>query len=161
MVHFLQGHHFGHLSTSDCPLKCQRAVSCCATIFRVCTGTKFSTAVYTHTLTKYQNGLARRSIFLMICKIPSPPRNLVVPSHFLPKTGKLGLTRQKHPQNKVCRACRDIRVTRKTRVEHNKHTSRVQNFNGFHMWDRSLRRCQLVSTKFHRLASLLFPMVPR
>jgi hypothetical protein len=87
-----------------------------------------------------------------------PPRNLVVPSHFLPKTGKFGMIRQKHPQNKVCRARRDRRVTRKTRVEHNKHTSRVQNFNGFHIRAHSLRSCQLVSTKFHRLASLLFPI---
>jgi hypothetical protein len=75
----------------------------------------------------------------MTCKIPLPPRNLVVPSHFLQKTGKFGLIRQKHPQNK--------------------HTPRFQNFNGFHIRDHSLRSCQLVSTKFHRPASLLFPMV--
>ena len=80
---------------------------------------------------------------------------------FFAESRKVGLIRQKHQQNKVCRARRDIRVTRKTRVEHNKHTSRVQNFNGFHIRAHSLRSCQLVSTKFHRLASLMFPMVPR
>ena len=56
---------------------------------------------------------ARWSIFLMIYKIPSPPRNLVVPSHFLPQTGKFGPIRQKkYPQNKVFRARRDRRATR-------------------------------------------------
>ena len=90
--------------------------------------------------------------FLMVCKIPSPPRNLVVPSHFLQKTGKFGLIRQKHPQNKVCRARRDTkylvhsrRVTRKTRVEHNKHNSRAQNVNGFHIWEHSLRYTNSIS----------------
>ena len=68
---------------------------------------------------------ARMSIFLTICKIPSPPRNLVVPSLFWSKTGKFGPTRQNHSQNKVRRARRDRRVTRKTRAEHNKHTSKV------------------------------------
>jgi hypothetical protein len=69
----------------------------------------------------------------MLCNIPLPPGagNLLVPSYFPPKTGKFGLIRQKHRQNKVCRARRGRHVARKTRVEQNKHTSRVQNFNGY------------------------------
>jgi hypothetical protein len=80
---------------------------------------------------------------------------------WVPKTGKFGTIRQKHPQNKVCRAHRDRRITRQTRVEHNKHTSKVQNFNGSHIWYHSLQNCQLVSTKFHWSASLLYLIVLR
>ena len=58
LVHFLHGHHYWPLQffftmamAHQRGQKCQRAVLRCATIFRTCTGTKFSTR------TKYQNGL--------------------------------------------------------------------------------------------------------
>ena len=58
LVHFLHGHHYWPFQffftvamAHQRGQKCQRAVLRCATIFRTCTGTKFSTR------TKYQNGL--------------------------------------------------------------------------------------------------------
>jgi hypothetical protein len=87
---------------------------------------------------------------LMIYKIPSPPRNLVVPSHFLPKTGKFGPIRQKHPQNKVCRARRDrrvtMRVTRETRVEHNKPISTLPEFKTLMVFIYGTIHCEVANS---------------